>query len=143
MATSPYLPTPVNSPTDPLARPNVTPAAAPPGYQNTPEGRAAYLQKFAQTPWFNASLFDSYLQSHPDWTQHTDYWDTRLGDAPGTGSNAAPTPRRVSGTSTDLSRPGSQQSDLFAQVLAELDAQQTGAPSPTERDVHLRMLRGQ
>jgi hypothetical protein len=74
---------------------------------------------------------------------NTDYWETRMRDAPGTGSN---TPARRPSSSNDPSTEGMAgpaSSDLFAQVMAELDAQQTGAPSPTERDVHLRMLRGQ
>jgi hypothetical protein len=147
MATSPYLPSPVPNPNDPLARPNVTPAPPPPGgYQNTPQGRADYLSKFAQTPWFNPSLFDSYLQTHPDWTQNTDYWDKRLGDAPGSGSNVAPAPKTrspyMTDPSMDLSQAGPPKSDKLAQVMAELQAQQTGGDSPLTRQVHLRMLTG-
>jgi hypothetical protein len=149
MATSPYLPSAVPNPNDPMARPNVTPAPPPPtGYQNTPAGRASYLQKFAQTPWFNAQLFDSYLQSHPDWTQNTDYWDKRLGDAPGSGSNVAPAPSTktrspyMTDPTMDLSQAGPPKSDMLAQVMAELQAQQTGGDSPLTRQVHLRMLTG-
>ena len=141
---SPYRPLPdPNDPTDPLARPN----AAPPGYQNTPEGRSSYLDQFKNTPWYNGPLFDSYLQSHPDWTANTPYWDQRLGDAPGVGSNAPSAPKTsrspyVSAPTADLSQAGPPTSDVLAQVMAELQAQQTGEPSPLERQVQLQMLRG-
>jgi hypothetical protein len=146
MATSPFRP-PVdpNDPNDPLARPN-----APPSYQNTPEGRSSYLQNFADTPWFNGQLFDSYLQSHPDWTANTPYWDQRLGDAPGTGSNTPVAPKasaskspymtNMSDPSADLSQAGPPPSDVLAQVMAELQAQQQGGDSPRTRQVHLDLL---
>jgi hypothetical protein len=34
------------------------------------------------------------------------------------------------------------QSDLLAQILAELEAEHTGGASPRMRDVHLEMLGG-
>jgi hypothetical protein len=141
MATSPYLPTPVNSPLDPLARPNVAPAP--------PVSPAdALINKYKNLPWVggaeNEANWRNYLTGPSGLNgANTPYWEQRMRDAPGMGSNAAPKTRTMSSPTTDLSRPGAQQSDLFAQVLAELQAQQNGEPSPTERDVHLRMLRGQ
>jgi hypothetical protein len=44
--------------------------------------------------------------------------------------------------SMDLSQAGPPKSDMLAQVMAELQAQQTGGDSPLTRQVHLRMLTG-
>jgi len=134
-------------PSDPLAQPHQTPAPPPPQqYQNTPEGRASYLEQFSSKPWFNQPLFDDYLQTHPDWTENTPYWDARLGDAPGTGSNAG-SPRKLSTGSAGVGGAASSPmvpptSDLLAQIMAELQAQEQGDTGPRTRQVQLDLLRG-
>jgi hypothetical protein len=126
---------------DPLAKPNVAPAPAPPG---SPVD--ALINKYKNLPWVggaeNEANWRNYLTGPSGLNgENTAYWEQRMADAPGTGSNARPAPKTQSPSgTTDLAR--GPQSDLFQQVMAELQAQQTGAPSPRERDVQLQMLRG-
>lgn len=122
----------------------------PPSYTNTPEGRASYLQKFAGNSWYNEPLFNNYLVTHPDWTDNTPYWDKRLGDAPGTGSNAPSAPTRNAylegplhsrSPMDDMASAVPPTSDLMSKIMAELEAQRTGDDSPFTRNVHQQMLR--
>jgi hypothetical protein len=139
---APYRPLPGDDPNDPVAQPKAPP--------NPPATVGDFVGGFRQ-PWVTND--PSYWTQKIAGTGGMDagnlaYWTQRMTDAPGMGSNsgsARQERRPYSGyakATPDLAQTGPQTSDAMQQIMEELQAQQTGAPSPRARDLQLQMLRG-
>jgi len=148
---SPFRPLPGTDPNDPVARPNTTPAPAPP-LSDPLAWVKSRIPVWQQTnPWISHDT-PEYLAARivengglTDPTHGADYWNQRMATPEPLWGAAHPAPKTRSPYMTAptdaLAEAAPESSDAFQDIMARLQAQQTGEAEPLIRQAHLRMLR--